>query len=295
MQHHILAALVAVACLGAGSTSAFAQTKPIQSPTPQPARDPAHRLPDAPAPAQPWHQGTPATPAVPQAAAPAPQPATTPAPAMTPAPTQPMARQAQAPTPAPTPAPAAVDTAPSADAGRARDWLPHRSRGGFFVGVQAGKGWIYDDVDQNARMLNAGYRWQAGAVSLLGLELAAGRLGSTTEQYGQYGRVHYGAVDYASIGFNGRFNFGRANPLYALVRAGYWQADTRVDDGRRFEHDVDGGYVGVGLGVDFNRHVNMSLSYTTHVYFNDWYWDNSSLYYDASRADTLMLGVEARF
>src|SRR5690606_9359362 len=33
-------------------------------------------------------------------------------------------------------------------------------RGGFFLGAKGGKGWVYEDVDQSAREINAGYRWQ---------------------------------------------------------------------------------------------------------------------------------------
>jgi hypothetical protein len=157
-------------------------------------------------------------------------------------------------------------------------------RGGFFLGVQGGKGWVYEDVDQTALMVNAGYRWQAGVASLVGIEVASGRLDETTQD----GWI-YSKVDYASIGVNARFNFGRDNPVYGLVRAGYWSAEGD------YGMDVDGGYVGLGLGVDFNRHFNMSLIYTNHVYFNDYYWEGSDFYYDANRADTLMLGAEVRF
>lgn len=157
-------------------------------------------------------------------------------------------------------------------------------RGGFFVGVQGGSGWVYENVDQSARAISAGYRWQAGPVALVGVEVARGQLGDTTDD-GWY----FGEVDYASIGVNARFNFGSTNPVYGLVRAGYMAAEDEFDD------SVDGGYLGVGLGVDFNRHLNMSLVYTNYVYFNDYYWEDGDFYYDASRADMLMLGVEARF
>lgn len=59
--------------------------------------------------------------------------------------------------------------------------------------------------------------------------------------------------------------------------------------------DVDGGYFGLGLGVDVNRHFNLSLVYTNHLYFDDYYWEGGDLYYDISSADTLMLGAEVRF
>lgn len=158
-----------------------------------------------------------------------------------------------------------------------------QGRGGFFLGVKGGKGWVYDDVDQSALEVNAGYRWQAGAVTLIGIEVAGGKLDSTTEDGWRFSEV-----DYASIGVNARFNFGAGNPVYGLVRAGYWSAE---ED--NYGMDVDGGYFGVGLGVDINRHLNLSLTYTNHVYFDDYYSDFS--YEDINRADTVMFGVEARF
>ena len=156
-------------------------------------------------------------------------------------------------------------------------------RGGFFIGVQGGKGWVYDDVDQSALMVNAGYRWQAGPVALVGIEVASGRLGDTEND-----GIPVGDIDYASIGVNARFNFGRGNPVYGLVRAGYWAAE-EDDSGM----DVDGGYFGLGLGADINRHVNVSLVYTNHVYFDDYYWGSED--YTINSADTLMLGAEVRF
>lgn len=144
---------------------------------------------------------------------------------------------------------------------------------------------MYEDVDQSALAVNAGYRWQAGAVSLIGIELASGRLDGTEDD-----GVAYGKVEYASIGANARFNFGRANPVYGLVRAGYWAAE---DD--ELGMDVDGAYFGVGLGVDVTRNFNLSLVYTNYVYFNEYYWDDGDFYYDANRADTLMFGAEVRF
>jgi hypothetical protein len=157
-------------------------------------------------------------------------------------------------------------------------------RGGFFLGVQGGKGWVYEDVDQSALAINAGYRWQAGAVSLIGVELAHGRLDGTKDD-----GLPYGKVEYDSIGANARFNFGRNSQVYGLVRAGYWSADDN-DTGM----DVDGGYFGLGLGVDITRNFNMSLVYTNYVYFDDWEGDGLD-YDDVNRADTLMLGAEVRF
>lgn len=157
-----------------------------------------------------------------------------------------------------------------------------QDRGGFFLGAQVGKGWVYDDIDQSAVMVNAGYRWQAGAVTLVGIEVAGGQLDDTEE-----GGFSAEGVDLVSIGANARFNFGEGNPVYALVRGGYWSADADYGD------SIEGAYVGVGLGVDFSRHFNMSVVYTNHVYFSDYYGGYD--YEDINRADTLMLGAEVRF
>jgi hypothetical protein len=152
-------------------------------------------------------------------------------------------------------------------------------RGGFFLGVQGGKGWVYEDVDQSALAVNAGYRWQAGPVTLVGIEFAAGKLDEA-----DHDGLPYGAVDYTSVGANARFNFGRTSPVYGLVRGGYWAAEDN-----EFGVSADGGYFGLGIGVDINRHFNMSVVYTNHVYFNDDY------YGDVNSAETLMLGAEVRF
>lgn len=244
-------AIMAAAFAVVASTGAHAQTKAVQ-PAPQARQelDPAKRVPEAPRPVI-------AGEGVQQ-------------------PVQQPARQA---------APeqrATVGSAPYSGGYEA----PARhedGRGGVFVGVQGGKGWVYDDVDQSTVAVNAGYRWQAGAVTLVGIEVAGGKLDSTTED-----GVPYGDVDYTSVGVNARFNFGRTSPVFALVRAGYWSAED--DD---FGMDVDGGYFGLGLGVDVNRHFNLSLAYTNYVYFDSYYWDQG--YYEINRADTLLLGAEVRF
>lgn len=239
-----MAAVIAGAVLA--SAGAHAQTKPIQGwqPGQHEEPDPAKRVPQAP-------QRPPTN----QQAQPALQP-----PSVVVHPQSYAAEQS---------APARYD---------------EEDRGGFFLGVQGGKGWVVEDVDQSALSVNAGYRWQAGSVSLIGIEAAAGRLDSTTDDNDRYSKVEYG-----SIGVNARFNFGRTSPVYGLVRAGYWSADAS-DAGM----DADGGYFGLGLGVDVNRHFNLSLVYTNYVYFNDWEGDGLQ-YDDITRADTLMLGAEARF
>ncbi|GGK03668.1 outer membrane protein [Luteimonas terricola] len=239
-------AMMAAAFAVIASAGAYAQTKAIEpAPPPRQEMDPAKRVPEAPRPVAVGEQVQ--------------QPVPTPQHQSTVGRAQPYTAAYEAPT------------------------RHEEGRGGFFVGVQGGKGWVYDDVDQSALAVNAGYRWQAGAVTLIGIELASGRLDSTTDDGWRFAEV-----DYASIGVNARFNFGHTSPVYALVRAGYMSADYEFGD-------IDGGYVGVGLGVDITRHFNLSLVYTNYVYFNEAYWDSGTFYYDADRADTLMLGAEARF
>lgn len=244
-----VAAMAAVIAAFAASTAVHAQTKPVETwqPAQHQEQDPAKRLP----------QVSPEATTVPQVA-PQPQPVD--------AQSQPYAAQ------------------PSHAARQSARVRREEDRGGFFIGVQGGKGWVYEDVDQSALAVNAGYRWQAGPVSLIGIEAAAGRLDRTRDDGHPYGKV-----EYASLGADARFNFGRTGPVYALVRAGYWSADQHGTG-----QSTDGGYFGAGLGVDITRNFNLSLVYTNYVYFDDWEGDGLD-YDDINRADTLMLGAEVRF
>ena len=162
-------------------------------------------------------------------------------------------------------------------------------KGGFFLGAQAGKGWIYEDVDQNVVAVNGGYRWQAGDVSLVGIELAGGRLAKAEDDGWTYGKVSY-----ASIGANARFNFGEASPWFAIARLGYWSADGDGDE----NGDVDGAYASFGIGVDVTRNFNVNLMYTNHAYATTYYYYGYGGYYEETEintADMVTLGVEARF
>ncbi|WP_028917777.1 hypothetical protein [Pseudoxanthomonas sp. J35] len=165
---------------------------------------------------------------------------------------------------------------------------PHQARrkkplqDGFFAGVQAGQGWVYEDVRQDFASGNFGYRWLAGDVSLVGFELGGGRLDQRTTESGLFPSIRY-----ANIGANARFNFGERNPWFAIARLGYWTADDDVD--------VDGAYASFGIGVDANRHFSVSLVYTRYAYATDYYYNGD--YYDTeiNSADTVTLGIEGRF
>lgn len=159
------------------------------------------------------------------------------------------------------------------------------ARGAFFVAAQAGQAWIVDDVRQDTRAISAGYRWQAGPVVQVGVEGVYGRIEGTAFNQGR-GSYYIDDADYASLGANARFQFG-GSPLFAMTRLGYWHAD--AGDGDK----VDGGYAGVGLGVDFNRHVNLTLAYTLHAYATRYGY--GSYDFDINRADLVTLGLEARF
>ena len=199
------------------------------------------------------------------------------------------ATQATAPQPAP-PAPAPTYPAPTYPAPAHVSPAPAQEEedGGFFVGVQAGEGWIYEDVEQDAVAVSAGYRWQAGPWAQVGVELSGGRLDETTD-----GDWRFAKATYKAIGANARMNFGDS-PWFATVRGGYFDAEV---DGADEEFSADGGYAGVAIGVDINRHFNISLGYTAFVYADDYTYDDcdDDLDCDFNRADTVMLGVEARF
>jgi hypothetical protein len=160
------------------------------------------------------------------------------------------------------------------------------NRSAAFIGVQAGSGWIYEDVDQRATAVNAGFRWRAGPIAQVGIEASEGRLAST-----RHNASFFPSARYTSLGATARFNFGRGNPWYGLVRSGMFTARTRDELGDRV--NIDGGYASFGVGVDINRHFNINLLYTGFVYLDD--YDGVLGYEDVNRADQLTLGLEARF
>lgn len=218
-----------------------------------------------------------------------PQPAQDQQPAQQPAPAAAQSPATVAGQPEPLPSQPAAQPVSTAAPQAARYRAREKPRGGFFVGAQWGSGWVYEDVDQNAWMLDAGYRWQVGAVSKLGVEVAGGRLDATSKDGWDYPEVRF-----ASIGGTGRFNFGPRSRWYVTTRLGYWSANDSGDEGV----DVDGAYVGVGLGVDLNRHFNLNLQYTAYLYANSYYYSGYySDYYgtEVNRADVVTLGAELRF
>ena len=158
-----------------------------------------------------------------------------------------------------------------------------RLKSGAFIGVQSGRGEVFDGFKQDMLGFNAGYRWRAGAVTLIGLEASAGRLDRT----GNADDVFIPAVRFAGLGGTARFNFGDS-PLFAVVRLGSWYAEVKDAS-----EEIYGGYAGLGLGVDLGRHASFSVMYTNYVYANDYYDYSEDI--TINRAEVLNLGAEVRF
>ncbi len=194
---------------------------------------------------------------------------------------------AQAPAQAPAQAGPVATPAPQQPAYR-QTRAQDRDLGGFFVGVQGGKGWVYEDIEQDAFGGNAGYRWQAGPYVLVGFEVTGGVLDEKGDGWYRYSKVTYGG-----LGANARVNFGRS-PWFATARIGYFNAD--ADSGG--DDNFDGAYAGLGIGVDAGRHFSVSLMYTGFFYSSTYYYryyDYSEYGTEVNRADLVTLGVEARF
>jgi hypothetical protein len=183
---------------------------------------------------------------------------------------------------------------------RARSDAP---RSASFIGVQTGRGWIYDDVKQDLTAVNAGFRWQAGPVTQVGIELAYGRLKATSEdttywsQFWQQNFTYtdfYPDVHYLALGANARFNFGVDSPIFGIARLGIFRSEISSvrDNGGRI---VAGAYAGLGLGVDITRHFNVQLMYNTYIYSEDERYNYYGEDYTINRADTATLGLEVRF
>jgi len=156
---------------------------------------------------------------------------------------------------------------------------------GFFVGVQGGAGWVYEDADQRAVSASAGYRWQIQDFAQVGIELGAGKLRETHDKDFLVPEVRF-----TNIGANARFSFGRNSAWFGTVRAGYWRAKS---DDYWGKVSTDGLYGGVGVGVDVSRHFNLQLMYTGYLYSADYNYNDEE--YEVNGADTLTLGAEVRF
>ncbi len=156
-----------------------------------------------------------------------------------------------------------------------------RLKSGVFLGVQGGRAEVFEDVKQDMLGGSVGYRWRAGAVTLIGIEAFAGHIErfSSDDAFAPSAR-------FGGLGGNARFNFGDS-PVFASVRLGYWGGESVGYDGDRFY----GAYLGAGLGIDLGRHVSLSGQFTRYLYANDYSEEDFTI----NRADVLNASLEVRF
>ncbi|KAB7769160.1 hypothetical protein [Xanthomonas maliensis] len=173
--------------------------------------------------------------------------------------------------------------APPAAATRIASSEESRIERGAFIGVQSGRGEVFRGYKQDMLGLSAGYRWQAGSVTLIGVEASLGRL----DRKDNHDDVFIPGVKFVAVGGTARFNFGDS-PLFAVVRLGSWYADAAD-----LSEEVYGGYAGVGLGLDLGKHASLSVTYTNYLYARDYYDYAEDV--TINRAEVLNVGAEVRF
>lgn len=176
-------------------------------------------------------------------------------------------------------------TAPAYVAPAPRQQEP-RLKSGMFLGAQAGDAKVFEGNKQDMAGFNVGYRWRAGPVTLVGIEVATGKVDGSKDADGF---VVIPTVDFGSIGATARFNFGNT-PVFALVRAGYWGGEAKGED---YTERVYGAYLGAGLGVDIGKHFSLSALYTNYLYADEYYDDYEDI--TINRAEVLSVGAEIRF
>jgi hypothetical protein len=192
-----------------------------------------------------------------------------------------------------------------------------QAKGGFFVGGQAGEA-TYDEsgLDEDSagtRALSGGYRWQAGAITQVGIEAGFGKVDEITQDYyynpgsgyTETGRLGMDA-EYRLLGANARFNFGRDSRWFAIGRGGYM--DYEQNSSSQYAGYVDGvqingfnesmsdngggAYFGAGVGMDVTPNFNVNLMFNSYAYTS---YDDSFTSDDVSSATATTLGIEVRF
>ena len=191
------------------------------------------------------------------------------------------------------------------------------AEGSFFIAGQMGQA-EYDDsgLDDNSastRALSGGYRWQAGPIVQVGVEVGLGQIDEVGGEFYYYnngaGYVETGRIgmeaDYRHLGANARIAFGEGSRWFAIARGGYMgysmdanahfearQNGTLVDTLDESASDNGGGaYFGGGIGADITQNVSVNVMYNGYAYssFEDGYEE------DFGTASTTTLGVEVRF
>ncbi|WAH64051.1 outer membrane beta-barrel protein [Xanthomonas hortorum] len=178
----------------------------------------------------------------------------------------------------PAPVPAYVAPAPREE--------EQRLKSGMFLGAQGGEAKVFEGNKQDMAGFNVGYRWRAGPVTLVGIEVATGKVDGSKDADGF---VVIPTVDFGGIGGTARFNFGDT-PVFALVRMGCWGGEAKGED---YTERVYGAYLGAGLGVDIGKHFSLSALYTNYLYADEYYDDYEDI--TINRAEVLSFGAEVRF
>lgn len=164
------------------------------------------------------------------------------------------------------------------------------NRGGFFAGAQVGQARVFNNVDQDSLSFNAGYRWRAGSIALVGVEGGVGRLDGARDRRLD---LDVGEFKYRHVGAIARISFGHDSRWYGIARSGYFDGD--IEAGAD-ESNADGAYFGVGIGADLTHNLNLNLVYTTYA-FPNWhhYWDERDYSIEFEDIELLSFGVEYRF
>ncbi|WP_167285349.1 outer membrane beta-barrel protein [Marilutibacter alkalisoli] len=191
------------------------------------------------------------------------------------------------------------------------------AEGNFFVAGQVGQA-KYHDIDfgddtAGTYAISGGYRWQAGAVTQVGVEAGYGRVNEVHEAhswgngYTDSGHARVGMkARYAHIGANARFSFGEGSRWFAILRAGYigYKQDVSFESTSYFEgsiidsysgsHSDDGGgaYFGAGIGFDVTPNFSVSVMRSGYAFSSS---DSGDWNDDYGTAATNTLGLELRF
>lgn len=193
-----------------------------------------------------------------------------------------------------------------------------QAQGNFFVAGQTGRATYdesgFDDDSANTRAFSGGYRWQAGAVTQVGVEVGAGKVDEVGQDYywtdGYFTETGHLGMDatYRHVGANARFNFGRDSRWFAIARGGYMRYEQNLsgryaafyngsmwDSLSISESDTgSGAYFGAGVGFDVSKNFNVNVMFNGYAYSN---YESESGYEDEDigTASTTTLGVEVRF
>jgi len=143
--------------------------------------------------------------------------------------------------------------------------------GAFFINGNLGQSRYRDsgfnDKTDTAGAVRLGYDWNAGAFSF-GAEGGYVDLGKASglgyvSYAGTYGGTYGISAKTSGWLLGGNFKYRFGNNMYLSSRAGWFRStfDTNVSGLGSQSYAGNGGYVGLGLGYDFNRNFGIGASY----------------------------------